>query len=214
MHTLAIIDDHTLIRKGLIEMINNTGKAIVVYEGGNGTDLVSYLKTNAAPDIILLDITMPIMNGFETAAYLHQHYPLLDFVALSMMDDEDAIIKMVTNGAKGYLLKNITPSELLNAIDAIKKEGIYLNNLVSNKMVNALRKEIQLSNSKPQLTDREIEYIKLTCEELSHKEIAEKLFVSPRTVDYYRDGLFEKLHIKTRVGLVLFALKHKLFQLK
>jgi len=214
MHTLAIIDDHTLIRKGLTEMINNTGKATVVFEGDNGKDLINYLKTNTVPDIVLLDITMPIMNGFETAIFLHEHYPLLDFVALSMMDDEDAIIKMVTNGAKGYLLKNITPRELLNAIDIIKKEGIYLNNLVSNRMVNALRKEIQLSNSKPQLTEREVEYIKLTCEELSHKEIAEKLFVSPRTVDYYRDGLFEKLHIKTRVGLVLFALKHKLFQLK
>jgi two-component system, NarL family, invasion response regulator UvrY len=214
MHTIGLVDDHTLIRKGLIEMIDNTGKAKVIFEGDNGSDLVNYLRSSSAPDIILLDISMPIMNGFETAIFLHEHYPLLDFVALSMMDEEEAIIRMVTNGAKGYLLKNITPNELLNAIDTIKKEGIYLNNLVNNRMVNALRKEIQLSNSKPQLTDREIEYIKLTCEELSHKEIAEKLFVSPRTVDYYRDGLFEKLHIKTRVGLVLFALKHKLFQLK
>jgi two-component system, NarL family, invasion response regulator UvrY len=214
MHKIVLVDDHILIRKGLAEMITNTGKALVVFEGSNGKELIEYLENNPAPDVLLLDINMPVMNGFDTAAYLQQTYPLLKFLALSMMDEEDTIIKMLANGAKGYLLKNIEPSVLLNAIETVIEGSFYLNNLVNNKMVYAMQKEISTISAKQVLSEREIEYLRLTCQEKSHKEIAELLFISPRTVDYYRDGLFDKLQIKTRVGLVLYALKHNIVALK
>jgi two-component system, NarL family, invasion response regulator UvrY len=133
-----------------------------------------------------------------------------------MYDNENAIIRMLRNGARGYLLKDTEPKEFKQALDAIMQKGFYYSELVTGKLIHAVNSITDEGNelaSSIKLSDREIEFLKLICTEMTYREIAEKMFLSPRTIDGYRDALFEKLNIKTRTGLVIFAIKNNLVQL-
>lgn len=210
MANIVLVDDHALLRKGLATLVKNLGHG-VLFEADNGKDFIENLKPKFLPDIVLLDINMPEMDGYQTANWIKANHPSIKTLALSMYDDENSIIRMLKNGAKGYLLKDSEPSELQAAITAIMNKGYYYSDLVSGKLINAINKIDddggELKNL-IKLTNREIDFIKYACTELTYKEIAEELFVSPRTVDGYRGDLFEKLQVKSRIGLVIYAIKN------
>ena len=210
MANIVLTDDHSLLRNGLAELVKSQGHT-VLFEADNGKDFIAKLNTKSLPDIVLLDINMPEMDGFETAQWIKQNHPQVHVLALSMYDNETSIIRMLKCGAKGYILKDSEPAELKMAIDDILNKGFYYSELVSGKLMHAINNMDDdgdgLKNLVP-LNDRETDFLKYACTEMTYKEIADKMFVSPRTIDGYRDALFEKLRLKTRVGLVMYAIKN------
>ena len=209
--TVAIADDHKLLRNGLASVINNLDDYEVIFEADNGTDFIDKLNSKGIPDLALLDINMPVMDGYDTALFLKNTHPEVKVLALSMYDSEEAVIRMLKSGAKGYILKDIEPREFKSALDSLVKKGFYYSELVTNKLVhaiNSLDEPDQKLKNLLTLTDRETEFIKLACTEMTYKEIADKMFLSSRTVDGYRDDLFQKLNIRSRVGLVIYAIKN------
>jgi two-component system, NarL family, invasion response regulator UvrY len=214
--SVALVDDHSLLRKGLANLVQELGDFTVLFEADNGRHCIEQITRHGAPDLVLLDINMPEMDGFETAAWLQQHHPLTRIIALSMYDNESAIIKMVRKGAKGYMLKDTPPGEFRAAMETVLTRGYYYSDMLTGKIINAVHKmdDDDLDKSgHAQINEREREFLRLSASELTYKEIAEQMHVSPRTVDGYRDDLFEKLSIKSRVGLVLYAIKNKIINL-
>jgi DNA-binding NarL/FixJ family response regulator len=208
---VAVTDDHVLLRNGLANLIRSFDQYEVVFEADNGKDFLAKLDKDALPDIVLMDINMPEMDGYETALWLKRNYPDVKVLALSMYDNENAIIRMLKNGAKGYILKDIDPAEFRVALDALVRKGYYYSELVTGKLIHAvnnLDEPDQPIKNLAALNDREIDFLKYACTEMTYKEIADKMFLSPRTIDGYRDALFEKLNCKTRVGLVMYAIKN------
>jgi DNA-binding NarL/FixJ family response regulator len=208
---IAIVDDHTLFRKGLCSLINLFSSYKVLFEAENGNDLITKVQSGLIPDIVLLDIAMPSMNGFATAEWITENYPEIRIIALSTMDSEMAIIKMIRHGAKGYILKDAEPAELKQAFDEVMIRGYYYNDLVSTKIVRSVNSLIS-SNSElnhlAKLTDRETQFLGLACSEKTYAQIAKEMFLSERTIDGYRDSLFKKLNVQSRVGLVLYAIRN------
>ncbi len=210
MANIVLVDDHSLLRNGLAELVKSLGHN-VLFEANNGKDFIVKLNTKSLPDLVLLDINMPEMDGYETAYWLKVNHPEINILALSMYDNETSIIRMLKCGAKGYILKDSEPAELKAAIHALMDKGFYYSDLVSGKLMHAINKMDDNGDglkSLVPLNDRETDFLKYACTELTYKEIADKMFVSPRTIDGYRDALFEKLHVKTRVGLVMYAIKN------
>jgi two-component system, NarL family, invasion response regulator UvrY len=209
--SVAVVDDHVLLRNGLSNLIRDLDTYAVLFEADNGKDFISQLKPKFVPDIVLLDINMPEMDGYETSLWIKRNYPEIKVLALSMCDNENAIIRMMKNGAKGYILKDIDASEFRMALDSLLRKGFYFSEMVTGKMLNAVNKLDEPEQTMKNficLNEREIEFLKLACTEMTYKEIAEKMFLSPRTIDGYRDALFEKLNVKTRVGLVMYAIRN------
>src|SRR5689334_14106690 len=208
---VAIIDDHILLRTALARLVNGFEGYTVLFEADNGKDLRAQIMQHHIPDIVLLDVNMPEMDGFETTQWLHKNYPHIKVLVLSMLSDEKTIIKMFRLGAKGYLLKNTDHEELKKALDSVMNKNVYLSEYVSDKLVSGLHKDADKEESKPvMLNDKEKEFLRWTCTELSYKEIAEKMFLSPRTIDDYRQTLFGKLKVHSRVGLVIYTIKNGL----
>ena len=210
MPSIVLVDDHSLLRNGLASLVESLGN-IVLFEADDGKEFIEKLDGKNLPHLVLMDINMPEMDGFETTQWLKQNHPQVHVLALSMYDNETSIIRMLKCGAKGYILKDSEPAELKAAIDDILTKGFYYSDLVSGKLMHAINKmddeTDDLKNLVP-LNDRETDFLKYACTELTYKEIADKMFVSPRTIDGYRDALFEKLKLKTRVGLVMYAIKN------
>lgn len=207
-HTIAIVDDHVLIANALKEIISKFQNFEVIYLCENGLDLQKKLPTKQPPTIVLLDVSMPVMDGFETAKWLKENHPSIQIMALSMQDNEQSLIAMIKNGAKGYMLKNTQPTLLEKGLEALVKKGHYFPDWASSKILTSVGKEKPLESLQIKLTDREIEFLNHSTSEMTYKQIAEKMFCSPRTVENYRDSLFEKLEIKSRVGLAVYALKN------
>lgn len=208
--SVAVVDDHVLLRNGLANLIRSLDSYAVLFEADNGKDFIEQLKPHYKPDIVLMDINMPKMDGYETALWLKRNYPGIKVLALSMYDNENSVIRMMKNGAKGYILKDIEPNEFRRALDSLISKGYYYSELITGKLIHAvsnLDEPEQPIRSLIMLNDREIEFLKLACTEMTYKEIAEKMFLSARTIDGYRDALFEKLCVKSRVGLVMYAIK-------
>jgi len=212
--TIAIVDDHLLIAKAISSIIEQFKGYSVLFEAEHGGKLIEQFKVKEnIPDIVLLDISMPFMNGFETAIWLKQNHPAIKTMALTMQGDDDSLIGMIKAGATGYLNKNVHPIELEKALNAIVEKGFYYPDWATSKILHALSKEDAIDNSTVKFTEREIEFLKFSCTELTYKEIGEKMFCSPRTVESYRDSAFEKLGVKTRVALALYAVKAGLHKL-
>lgn len=206
---IAIVDDHKLVSKAIENMISFNPKFEVVMNCFNGENFLNQLEHQKnLPEVVLMDINMPRKNGIETTAELTEKYPDLKVIALTMEDNENTIISMLKAGAKGYLLKDMSPDILFDAINIVHEKGIFYTDIVTQSLLKIKTEEKATQEINALLKDREIDFIKLACSELTYKEIAEKMCVSPRTVDGYRDSVFAKLNVKTRVGIVLFAIKH------
>jgi DNA-binding NarL/FixJ family response regulator len=184
-----------------------------LFEASNGQEVKEKLNKHMIPDIILLDVNMPDIDGYETAKWIYKNFPQVKILALSMFSDENIIIRMLRLGAKGYIMKNAEPEELKLALDSVMHKDFYLSELISGKIISGLHKDMDKPNEPIHLTEKEKEFLKWVCTELTYKDIATKMFVSPRTVDDYRNSLFEKLGVKTRVGLVIYAIKHSMVEI-
>jgi two-component system, NarL family, invasion response regulator UvrY len=210
MATVALVDDHVLLRNGLASLVRNLGYE-VLFEANNGDDFIASMKTQGTPDLVLMDINMPVKDGYETTLWLKKNHPDVLVLALSMYDDENAIIRMLKSGARGYIMKDSEPADLRAALDAIVRKGFYYSEMVTGRLVRSISdmdEEGNESKNPSSLSDRETEFLKYACTEMTYKEIADKMILSPRTIDGYRDSLFEKLDIKTRTGLVIYAIKN------
>jgi DNA-binding NarL/FixJ family response regulator len=211
---VGLVDDHKLIIDAMTLMVNSFETYQVVLQAFNGIDMIAKMEiAKEEPEIILLDVNMPQMNGFETAAWLTAHKPLINLVALSMNDDDLSLIKMIRNGCKGYLLKDAGNGELKKALDEVMNKGFYYNEYVTGKLINTINRNDDAVLNPVKLSKNETAFLINACTEMTYKEIAAKLFVSDRTIDGYRDALFDKLQVKTRVGLVVYAIKNGIVQL-
>jgi DNA-binding NarL/FixJ family response regulator len=211
---IALVDDHSLLRGTLASLIDSFEGYAVLFEADNGQEFIKKLDHHSTPHIVLLDITMPEMNGFETAAWIKKNIPAAKILVLSMSDQESAIIRMLREGARGYLLKDSKPAVLRKALEEIRDKGFYMNELVSNKMLNFVTGNGTHSGTDiPSLTEKEAIFLEMACTEMTYKEIADKMKLSQRTVEGYRDDLFKKLNVMSRVGLVIFAIRHGLCKL-
>jgi DNA-binding NarL/FixJ family response regulator len=211
-HTLAIVDDHLLFGSSLEKLINTFDEFTVLFKARNGVEMQKELaKLDRLPEIILLDYNMPVMNGLETVKWLTANHPGIKVLALSVEDNEKIILKMIREGAKGYFLKDIHPDELREALLVVIDKGYYYSEKVTSSMVNALHPN---PNDNPiNLKENERTFLQLACSEMTYKEIADIMNLSPKTIDGYRQELFNKLRIKNRVGLVLYALKNNYIEL-
>jgi two-component system, NarL family, invasion response regulator UvrY len=210
---VGVADDHTLLRSALARLINSFENYKVIFEAGNGQEVKDKLNKHVIPDIMLLDVNMPDIDGYETAKWIYKNYPQVKVLALSMFSDEATIIRMLRLGAKGYIMKNAEPEELKLALDSVLQKDFYLSELISGKIISGLHKDMDNPHEPVALSEKEKEFLKWVCTELTYKDIAAKMFVSPRTVDDYRNSCFEKLNVKTRVGLVIFAIKHNMVEI-
>ncbi len=212
VYQVVVTDDHTLMRNALARLIASFDNYSVIFEASNGKELIEKIQNNLIPDIILLDINMPEMDGFETAKWLTKNFPQIKVLALSMQSDESSIIRMLRLGAKGYLMKNVEPDELNLALESVIKKDFYLSETISGKVISGLHQDYHQPLEPILLLDKEKEFLRLVCTELTYKDISEKMFVSPRTVDDYRNTLFEKLKVHTRMGLAMYAIKNRLVE--
>jgi DNA-binding NarL/FixJ family response regulator len=213
--SIVVADDHTLIAKAITAIISTFRNYQVLYEVENGRSLIEqFRQPKNIPDIVLLDVDMPVMDGFQTAEWLKTNHPSVLVLVLSMQDKEETLIKMVRSGARGYLLKDVEPADLEYALDTIVEKGYFYPDWVTHKVLMNIAAEKTATKSLPGMNDRELEFVKYAFTELTYKEIADKMNCSPRTVESYRDNLFEKFGVKTRVGLVLCALKNDIVKLE
>jgi len=214
---LGIVDDHNLFRKGLIKLINLGDKENIyqiLFEASNGNDLKEKLNKRLLPDIILMDIDMPEMDGYETVEWIRKNYSEINILVISMLETESSIIKMLRFGVKGYLSKDIEVEDMHMALEAIASKGYYYSDLVTGAMAHSI--QANSIDAKAQggilndLTENEKEFLKLSCTDLTYQEIADKMHLSPKTIDGYRETLFRRFNVKNRVGLAMHAVKNKL----
>jgi DNA-binding NarL/FixJ family response regulator len=205
---VIIVDDHLLFSQSLKFLIDSFDEFEVIHSFENGKEFINFIQENDAVevDLILMDVNMPIMDGLAAMKWLKTNKSDLKAIALSVNDDEDVIIKMIKNGAKGYLLKDTSPHIFHEALNAVIDTGYFFTEMVSGILVNKIGGE----NNKLDFKDKEIEFIRLACTEKTYREIAVEMCLSPKTIDGYREVIFNKLKIKTRIGLVLYAIKNKI----
>jgi len=206
---LAIADDHKIFRNGLKATLEDYPDFNLLAEASNGKELIGLL-TEYTPDVVLMDIKMPEMDGMQTTAYINQNHKNVKVLALSMHNEDKYIVDMMRAGASGYLLKNAEPEEIIEAITTVHNKGFYFNEHLSVTLIKQLvgpGHSDNIAQQNVELNDREVEVLKLVCQECSNQEIADKIFLSVRTVEGYRARLFEKTGSKNLVGLVIFAIK-------
>ncbi|MCG9910277.1 MAG: response regulator transcription factor [Flavobacteriales bacterium] len=203
---IAVVDDHPLFRKGTMGLVDSFApECKVIMEAGNGRELLDQIENGLVPDLIISDLTMPVMDGFELAAEIKKKHPQIKILVLSMINREETVIKMLRYGVKGYLSKDIQADELRVAIRAIMDQGFYYTDYLTGRLLN----EIKNADNNPavEISEREHQFLKLVCSDDSYQQIADKMFLSIKTVDGYRASLFEKLKVKSRTGLALYAVK-------
>lgn len=206
---IGIADDHQLFVKSVSLLLHAIGGFEVVLEAANGHALMDALaKSNQTPDIILLDVNMPLMNGIETAAALIKTYPLIKVVALSMNTDDISLIGMIRNGCCAYLMKDISPAELQKALQEVHSKGYYNSENMQHNM-----HKLMTQNTQDLFSEKELQFIKLACSDDTYREIAQQMKVSERSVDMYREKVFEKLGVSSRTGMALEAVRRKIYSL-
>lgn len=203
---VAIADDHTLVRKGFVAILDEDDDFEVLADAPNGKELLHLLKhVNPPVHVCLLDVSMPEMNGYDTLITLKALYPTMRFLILTQLEHEYIVVRMLKAGASGYMLKTVEPHELKRAIKAILDHPFYGNDLMNGKLISMVQKSKEYT--KITLTKPEETFLKLCCSELPYKQIAEKMDIPERTAAYYRQQLFDKLGVTSRTGLALYALK-------
>ncbi|WP_294599317.1 response regulator transcription factor [uncultured Rikenella sp.] len=224
-YTILQVDDHALFRNGLKLLLNSHPRFRVVGEAATGREMLGWLEqAERLPDVVLLDIAMPDMNGIEAAAEALKHWPELRIITLSMYGEEDYYFKMVSQGVKGFLLKNSDITEVYAAIEAVLEGGSYFSqellfNLVSNLRSSSDSEAEELPEAEEEATDeaalsaREKEILLLICKGMTNYEIADTLFISKRTVDKHRANILEKTNCKNTANLVVYAIKNGLVEI-
>ncbi|MCC6412493.1 MAG: response regulator transcription factor [Saprospiraceae bacterium] len=206
---LIIADDHQLVRQGLAALLGALDFVDLIGEASNGQQLLSLLKSGKKPDVILLDVDMPVMNGLETLEHLSRDAFGVKVIMMTMLNDRAVIQDAVGKGARGFLFKNASVSELSDAILKVSQGAMYLSSEVSMTLLQPETQQVK-NAAVQQLSEREIEVLRLIAEGLSSTEIGEQLFISPRTVDTHRNNLIHKLGVNGIAGLVRFALQNGL----
>jgi len=208
---IVITDDHKLFRKGIIALLEDFDFIGEVNEASNGKELLDLLsEIKILPDLILLDLRMPIMDGVEAQQKIKDIYPEIKIIILTMEDDEQFILHLISEGVNGYLLKNADPVEMEQAILKVYKKGFYFSEDISSLVLKNLNKKEKVETIfNPDFSERELQVLKLICKEYTNAEIAETFDVSVRTAEGYRQKLVEKAGAKNIAGLVILALKHK-----
>ena len=206
---VVLADDHTLLRNALATLIDNFEDCKVIGQVGNGKEVVAQLQANLMPDLVILDLNMPEMDGYDTAVWMQKNYPKIHVLMLTMYDSELLLIRLLQVGVKGFLKKDIHPSELHFAIQSVIQSGFYYSHYASGKLANLFRKSNgnNMALQKAMLSDQEIAFLKFASSDMTYKEIAMKMNLNPRSVDNLRDHLFQKLDVKSRVGLAMFAIR-------
>jgi len=206
---IALADDHVLLRNALATLVAGFGNCEVIAGADNGRQLINQLEKDNLPDVLLLDLNMPVMDGFETAAWLHNMYPSVRILMLTMYESDQALIRLLQLGVRGFLKKDIHPKELDLAIRSVVQYGFYYSQHVSGKMASLFRSKNSgaMVLESAMLTVQEFTFLKLAASDLTYKEIAMEMNLNPRAVDGLRDHLFEKLEIKSRVGLAMYAIR-------
>lgn len=210
---IILADDHQILRKSLRNMIEGFENIVVMADVSNGKellDLLHQLDSQVLPDIIILDIHMPQMDGYIAAQQIHKKWPMIKILALSMYGNEESIIKMLRCGAVGYVLKDISPWELREAILHLKSNSFYYSDQVTGRVIHMAKRAVRDEDI---ITEREYEFLQHCCTDRTYREIAQKMYVSPRTVEGYRENLFRKLQVNSRIGLAMYAVKTGIVQI-
>lgn len=213
MIRLALADDQVLFRKGMALLLRDMADVRVVRECANGEELLAALKKEAV-DIVLLDLEMPVLDGTETMKRIRREFPQVKVIILSTHDEDEFIARLMELGANGYMLKTAEPDEIDTAIRSVAQSGFYLNDAVNKATLHGLVKKKQVKpafNEIDPLSERELEVLRGICQELTTAEIAGKLFVSPRTVDFHRNNILLKTGARNAAGLVVYAMTKGLY---
>jgi two-component system invasion response regulator UvrY len=207
---VALADDHILLRSALASLIDSFGDCKVIHQSNNGKELLDWFKNGLVPDVAILDLNMPEMDGYETARLIQNKFPAVNVLMLTMYDSELSLIRLLQAGVRGFLKKDIHPSELKFAIHSVMNAGYYYSNHTAGKLANLFRSSDEKKNflQNLMLTEQELQFLKLACSDLTYKEVAQKMNLNPRSVDNLRDQLFTKLDVKSRVGLAMVAIKN------
>ena len=212
--SVAIVDDHVLMARALSGLIEKFENYDVLFDVSGGRELITKIQQGLIPDIVLLDINMPEMDGFEVCLWLKNNHPQINVLALSMNDKDESVVKMIKSGAKGYLLKGCKPSELKVALDSISTSGFHYTEYLTSQLIRNLNQGTgPFQNDLMKFNERELAFIRWSCSDFTYVEIADKMCVSARTVDGYRESVFAKMNVKSRVGMVLIAIKEKIVEL-
>ncbi|MBX9783042.1 MAG: response regulator transcription factor [Chitinophagaceae bacterium] len=209
------MDDHILLRDALAGLIEKMPGFSVSFTADHGRQMIEKLQQHEIPLVVILDISMPEMNGYETAAWLKENHPDILILILTMFDAEMPLIRLLQEGVKGFLRKDIHPDELRHALNSLLQEGYYYPVQTVGRIVNLFH---QNGGSKSRyetkaLSAPDIEFLKLACTDLSYKEIALQLNMSPKVIDNLRENLFARFNVKSRVGLAIYAVKNGIVQL-
>ena len=212
---VALVDDHILLRSALGSLIDQFDDFKVILQANHGLELMSMIDPARLPDVIILDLNMPVKDGRETAEWLFENHPKIPILMLTVHDSELTMIRMLQLGVRGFLKKDIHPSELRVALHSIMKAGFYYSNQTTGKIVNLFKNSGDgLTNLyKAMLSDQEISFLRFVCSDMTYKEVAQKMGLNPRSIDSLRDQLFIKLDVRSRVGLAMVAIKHGLISL-
>ena len=212
--SISLIDDHLLLRDALANVINGFSNCNVISAAANGKEFIEALNERSIPDIVILDLNMPQMDGYETAKWLTANHPEISIIILTMFNSDTALLRLLKLGVKAFLKKDTQPKELELAIKSVMSNGYYYSQDTSGKLASVFHNPNKhFGIQSVILTDNEINFLRMASSEMTYKEIAQQLFISPRTVDNYRDQLFEKLNIKSRVGLAMYAIRNGIVNL-
>lgn len=213
---IALADDEVLFRKGIAFLLQRKKNIDIIFEASNGDELVSFLRENSHngtnPDIIIIDLKMPVLNGVEATKIIHDEFPDIKIIALTSYNTKSFIANMIDVGAASYLVKNTTPQELMTTINEVHANGYYYNDdvlQVIHEYLISPKKKVKSKYLDEHLTNREVEVLKLICKQYSGAEIAEKLFLSTRTVEGHRNNLLRKTECKNMIGLIIYAINNE-----
>jgi DNA-binding NarL/FixJ family response regulator len=213
---IILADDEVLFRKGISFLLDREDNIDVIFEASNGVELIDFLKgKNPKPDIIIMDLKMPLLNGIEATKIIHRDFSDIKIIALTSYDSKSFIANMIDVGAVSYLVKNATPKELFETINEVASKGFFYSETVLNCLQNELNtaKKSKSSFDSSFITSREIEVLQLICKQKSTIEIGEELFISPRTVEGHRNNLLLKTESKNIAGLVVYAIQNSIVTL-
>lgn len=209
-YTIILADDHILLRDALASLINTFDEFRVIDVAANGNEVIQVFEKRNIPDIVILDLNMPLMDGYDTTNWLRKKHPDVKILILTMYDSDIALIRLLQVGVRGFLKKDVHPEELKAALKSVIENGYYYSNNTTGKLASFFHKNYtnHTSIEKAMLTEREIEFLRLASTEMTYKEIAYNMQITPRAIDGYRDALFEKLDVKSRVGLAIYSVKN------